>query len=236
MNVQVKVWGDYACFTRPEHKAERVSYDVMTPSAARGVLEGILWKPEMRYRITAIAVLKPIRHASILRNEVNTTQSARTAQGWLTDGRGGFDASADRAQRHALVLRDVAYVISAEIALTALAGDANPPVKYAEMFNRRVAKGQAYRMPYLGTREFSASFEAPSSIDNPIPESYALGRMLLDLRFQEDASRRLKFIAHDGDGASRIASGSATPVFFEARLEQGVMRVPPEAYARLEAR
>ena len=106
--LEVKVWGDYACFTRPEMKVERVSYPVMTPSAARGVLEAIFWKPEMRWEVEEIHVLKPIRYFSILRNEVNSRASYRAAQGWVTSG-GGFVATEDRSQRHTLALRDVEY-------------------------------------------------------------------------------------------------------------------------------
>src|SRR6266508_6850254 len=112
----VRVWGDLACFTRPEMKVERVSYPVMTPSAARGILEAVFWKPEFRWRVQEIWVLKPIRYTSILRNEVNSRQSERAARGWQADG-GGYDAAADRAQRHTLGLRDVAYVIAAQIEL-----------------------------------------------------------------------------------------------------------------------
>jgi CRISPR-associated protein Cas5d len=105
--LEVRIWGDFACFTRPEMKVERVSYPVLTPSAARGVLEAILWKPQFAWRIGEIWVLKPIRYFSILRNEVNTRASERAAAGWSKYG-GGYDASADRAQRHTLALREVA--------------------------------------------------------------------------------------------------------------------------------
>lgn len=110
-----KFWGDFACFTRPEMKVERVSYPVMTPSAARGALEAIFWKPEVYWTIQEVFVLQPIRYASILRNEVNSRQSDRVAAGWRKDG-GGYDSSADRAQRHTLALRDVSYVVRANLA------------------------------------------------------------------------------------------------------------------------
>src|SRR5215213_2804544 len=108
--LRVKVWGQYGCFTRPEMKVERVTYPVMTPSAARGVLEAVFWKPEFRWQVQEIWVLRNIRYTSILRNEINSRQSERTARSWQIDGMGGYDASADRAQRHTLGLRDVAYV------------------------------------------------------------------------------------------------------------------------------
>jgi CRISPR-associated protein Cas5d len=112
--LEVRIWGDFACFTRPEMKVERVSYPVLTPSAARGVLEAILWKPQFAWRIEEIWVLKPIRYFSILRNEVNTRASERAAAGWSKHG-GGYDASVDRAQRHTLALREVAYLIRAQV-------------------------------------------------------------------------------------------------------------------------
>lgn len=230
--VEVKVWGDYACFTRPENKVERVSYDVMTPSAARGVLEGILWKPRMRYRVREIAVLKPIRRASILRNEINTVQSSRAAQSWQKSG-GGYASDEDRSQRHALVLRDVAYVIRAEIQLTEIAEADEMPQKYIAMFNRRVEHGQSYRQPYLGTREFSASFSPPEATDRPIEHSDELGRMLLDIAFTPRKKGTLTYRSHDAD-SSFLTDGQATPVFFRARLENGVLRIPDEEYKRLE--
>jgi CRISPR-associated protein Cas5d len=106
--LHVKVWGDLACFTRPEMKVERVSYPVMTPSAARGVLEAIYWKPECAWRVREILVLRPIRYLSLLRNEIATRQSERSAGQWSVTGRGGYDSTEDRAQRHTLALRDVA--------------------------------------------------------------------------------------------------------------------------------
>ena len=139
--LELKVWSDYACFTRPENKAERVSYDVMTPSAARGVLEAVFWKPEFGWRVREIVVLRPVKRFSILRNEVNTVASERAAKSWAASG-GGFYAEEDRAQRHALVLKDVAYLIRAEMALTAHATD--PLTKYTEIFSRRAEKGQAF--------------------------------------------------------------------------------------------
>src|SRR5215470_2839527 len=137
--LNVRVWGELACFTRPEMKVERVSYPVMTPSAARGVLEAVFWKPEFRWHVQEIWVLKPILYTSILRNEVNSRQSERAARSWQVDG-GGYDAAADRAQRHTLGLRDVAYVIAAQIELKPHA-DADP-AKYRDQFRRRVRDGR----------------------------------------------------------------------------------------------
>ena len=220
--LELKVWGKFACFTRPENKVERVSYDVMTPSAARGALEAVLWKPEFDWLVQEIWVLNPIKHFSILRNEVNTLASARAAQSWEKNG-GNFFADADRAQRNALVLRDVAYLIRADIRLRPHAAD--PPKKYKEMFERRVEKGQARHQPYLGTREFSAFFSAPDGAEKPQPITDDLGRMLLDLDFTLTNKGRVTYRQHDENGA-RWVEGKATPRFFDAALHKGVLRVP----------
>lgn len=203
--LSVKVWGDFACFTRPEMKVERVSYPLMTPSAARGLLEAIFWKPEFDYRIQAIHVLRPIRYYSILRNEVNSRQSDRVAAGWQRDG-GSYEAPSDRAQRHTLALRDVAYVIEAQIQLRAHA-DADP-AKYRDQFRRRVREGRCFATPFLGCREFSCAFGEPDGSERPIDLSDDLGLMLLDLDYAPDRS------------------GRGRPRFFNARLDRGVLHVP----------
>lgn len=203
--VEVKVWGEFACFTRPEMKVERVSYPVMTPSAARGVLEAIFWKPEFDWSIREIEVLNPIHYFSILRNEVNSTASERAARGWAASDR-GFVASEDRAQRHTLALRDVAYLIRADaLPKSAQAGDF---AKYRDQFRRRVARGQCFAQPYLGCREFTAFFAEPDGSEKAMAGSMDLGRMLLDVDYAPGGS------------------GAATPRFFEARLDDGVLRVP----------
>jgi CRISPR-associated protein Cas5d len=147
--VEVRVWSlkeaPYACFTRPEMKVERVSYPVMTPSAARGALEMIFWKPQFTWRVEEIVVLNPIRYFSILRNEVNSRASERSARGWEKNG-GGFVASDDRAQRNTLALRDVAYIIRANVALKP--GVDDDPAKFRDQFRRRVARGQCFAQPY----------------------------------------------------------------------------------------
>jgi CRISPR-associated protein Cas5d len=205
----VKVWGDTACFTRPEMKAERVSYPIMTPSAARGVLEAIFWKPEFTWQIREIWVLKEVRFVSILRNEVNGKAVLSTARGWARSG-GGYFAEEDRAQRHTLALRDVAYVIMADIVLALHATEDS--AKYRDQFRRRVNRGQCYHQPYLGCREFVAFFGPPDSTEQPINLTENLGRMLFDLNYTPDKS------------------GRGTPRFFEARLEGGVLRVPSDLY------
>jgi CRISPR-associated protein Cas5d len=204
--VEIKVWGEFACFTRPEMKVERVTYPVMTPSAARGVLEAVFWKPEFTWNIREILVLNPIKYFSILRNEVNSRASERAARGWVgTDG--GFIASEDRAQRNTLALADVAYVIRADVAPRA--GEKGEEAKYRDQFRRRVARGQCFAQPYLGTREFTASFSEPDGSEVPLAVSTELGRMLRDLVYRPGKS------------------GEAEPRFFNATLADGVLIVPP---------
>lgn len=207
--LEVTVWGDFACFTRPELHVERVTYPVMTPTAARGVLEAIFWKPEFRWSIREIAVLNPIEYTGIMRNEVNSRASERSARAWEKAGIGGFVASEDRAQRNTLALKDVRYVIRADIDLRT--GVDAPEAKYRDQFRRRVERGQCFAQPYLGCREFSAFFAEPTAEDTPLDLSMTLGRMLLDLDYANGRS------------------GDARPRFFNATLDRGVMRIPRTA-------
>lgn len=209
----VKVWGPFACFTRPEMKVERVSYPIMTPSAARGILEAIFWKPEFAWVVEEIHVLSEIRYCSFVRNEVNSRASQWTAAGWVEDGTGGFDAATDRTQRHTLALRDVAYVIQARMQLRADVSE--HPAKYRDQFRRRVRRGQCYSQPYLGCREFAAAFAEPDGSERPISRTEHLGLMLLDLEYVGGRS------------------GAATPRFFNARLDNGVVRVPDRLVGEL---
>ena len=209
--LEVKVWGDWACFTRPEMKVERVSYPVMTPSAARGVLEAIFWKPEFAWRVREIQVLRPIRFFSVLRNEVNSIASHRSAQGWRQGG--GYFADEDRAQRHTLALREVAYVVKADLLLKPHA-DADP-AKYRDQFRRRVARGQYHHTPYLGCREFAAQFGEPEATERPLPLDMDLGLMLFDLDYEQD---------REGRGIR------GKPKFFQAKLHSGVLQIPQELF------
>lgn len=211
--LEIKVWGDFACFTRPEMKAERVSYPVMTPSAARGILEAVFWKPEFSWRVKEIHVLNEIRHFSILRNEVNSKISISAAKSRLEKG-GSYYAEEDRAQRHTLALRDVAYLIKADVNLRPDVSE--DPAKYRDQFRRRVTKGQCFHTPYFGCREFNASFCDPDGSEKPLDLSDDLGIILFDLKYFPDGS------------------GQGIPKFFHARLDQGIMRVPQELYAELE--
>ncbi|MGH2718256.1 MAG: type I-C CRISPR-associated protein Cas5c [Actinomycetota bacterium] len=205
--VEVRVWGDLACFTRPDMKVERVTYPVPTPSAARGILEAIFWKPQFQWRVTEIAVLKPIRYFSILRNEVNSRASFQAATRWAGEG-GGFDASADRAQRHTLALRDVDYIIRAEVVVRR--DVAEDPAKFRDQFRRRVRDGRCFATPYLGCREFAAAFSEARG-GEPLTELQEdLGLMLLDLDYRSDGS------------------GRGTPRLFQAQLKAGVLRVPAD--------
>jgi CRISPR-associated protein Cas5d len=207
--LEVKVWGELACFTRPDMKAERVSYPVMTPSAARGILEAIFWKPEVRWEVREIALLKEIRYFSILRNEVN--DKAVVASAKKNDFAYYADDSKNRAQRHTLALRDVAYIIRADLLLKSHA-DADI-AKYRDQFRRRVNKGQYYHMPSLGCREFPAWFGPVEETDKPLPINTDLGRILFDLEYSEDKSGRGK------------------PRFFLGRVQEGIFSIPAELYS-----
>lgn len=224
--LEVKVWGDLACFTRPEMKAERVSYPIMTPSAARGVLEAIFWKPEFSWQIREIHVLNSIRHFSILRNEVNSKAVVSTAKGWMEKG-GGYFAEEDRAQRHTLALRDVAYIIKADAVLRRHATE--PEAKYRDQFRRRVAQGKCFHTPYLGCREFTAFFAEPDGSERAIEISDDLGLILFDQIISEGNAGKMTYKSHDLFGA-RIAKGNAIPKFFNAKLENGIVRVPTNLY------
>ncbi|TAK37047.1 MAG: type I-C CRISPR-associated protein Cas5 [Chloroflexota bacterium] len=206
----MKVWGSFGCFTRPEMKVERVTYPVMTPSAARGVLEAIFWKPEVVWRVQEIWVLNPIRYFSIVRNEVNNRASFRAASGWEKSG-GGYDAAEDRSQRHTLALREPAYLIRAQLEVKSHVNE--HPAKYRDQFRRRVQDGRCFATPYLGCREFSAAFARPGGREQPIDRTEDLGPILLDLDY--------------------LPGGSATPRFFNARLEKGVLYVPGPGGGRI---
>lgn len=206
---RLMVWGRNACFTRPEMKVERVSYDVMTPSAARGVLEAILWKPAIRWKVTQIDVLSPIKWESVRRNEVGSVMSPRTNGLFIED---------QRQQRAGLLLRDVAYTIHAHFEMTDKAGAEDTVVKFKEMFIRRSEKGQCFHRPYLGCREFAAEFEIFSNgkpLPEPIPETHDLGWMLYDI--QHDSA--------DNNRNPHVCNDNCHPSFFRANLDKGRMMI-----------
>ncbi|MBX2980049.1 MAG: type I-C CRISPR-associated protein Cas5 [Flavobacteriales bacterium] len=207
----LEVSGDYACFTRPEMKVERVSYDVITPSAARAVFEAILWKPAVRWHVRKIEVLKPVRWMNLRRNEVATVVSVSNVKSAMNKGTGdlGLYIEADRLQRAGLFLRDVAYRLHADLEFIRDKDKEGNARKYEEMFERRAQKGQCVNQPYLGCREFAAHFrlvEDTTKEPAPIGMDEQLGYMLHDLDFSNP--------------------NDPQPKFFRAEVKGGVMEVP----------
>lgn len=212
--IRLLTWGDRACFTRPEMKVERVSYDVITPSAARGILDAIHWKPVIRWSVDRIHVLKPIRLESIRRNEVGGKLSpASVVKAMKAGSTAGLvtHVDEDRQQRAATILRDVTYVIEAHFELTPKAGPDDSVGKHLDIFNRRARKGQCFQMPCMGVREFPAHFRLleegealPEKHESLLPER-DLGWMLHDIDFDQ----------------------GMTPRFFRARMSNGAIDVPP---------
>jgi len=204
----LEVSGDFACFTRPEMKVERVSYDVITPSAARAVFEAILWKPAITWRVSQIEVLNPIKWINLRRNEVASVVSVRNVESAMKAGSGDLALyiEDDRQQRAGLFLRDVRYRIHARLELT---GSDNNFAKYTEMFRRRAEKGQCFNQPYLGCREFSCDFRLVDPVKEPVArinESRDLGWMLYDLDYTDRTNPK--------------------PRFFKAFLDNGAISVP----------
>ncbi len=202
---RVEIWGEYACFSRPELKVERVSYDVITPSAARGVLEAVMWKPAIRYVIDEIAVCAPIRFENIRRNEV----------GFVMNNQEPKVASENRQQRAAMVLKNVRYLVSAHFEMTDKAGPEDNEGKFAEMIRRRLEKGQNFHTPYLGAREFPAKVRLVGEGDNapePIDETRDLGLMLYDIDYITEKSK---------DGKTVVKEFK--PKYFMARMEKGII-------------
>ena len=211
--IRLLIWGERACFTRPEMKVERVSYDVITPSAARGILEAIHWKPAIRWVVERIRVLKPIRFESIRRNEVGSKLSAASVSKAMKTKQVHdlvMFVDTDRQQRAATVLRDVAYVIEAHFKLTDKAGQEDSVGKHLDIFNRRACKGQYFHAPCLGVREFPANFKLIEA-DEVGPES--------DTEIED--AKDLGWMLHDIDFSSNM-----TPKFFRAVMRKGVIDVP----------
>lgn len=206
--LKMRAFGPLACFTRPEFKVERMSYEVITPSAARGLLEAVFWKPAIRWQVRRIHVLRDIRFTSFKRNEVNGGR-ANPSSGQIegTEAVEPFFADDARAQRSTLALADVDYVIEATIRMTDRAGEGDNLAKFTEMFERRLEKGQWFHSPYFGCREFEASVEPAPARFKAIGATKPLGLMLHDIHFEK--------------------GGKATPHFFPAVLRDGVVEVPP---------
>jgi CRISPR-associated protein Cas5d len=195
---QIRVKGPIACFTRPEMKVERMSYEVMTPSAARGVLEAVLWKPAIRWRIDEIAIGAPIAWISFRRNEVRSRASNSDRH---------YFADEDRAQRNTVALRDVDYLVTCHFVMTDRAGEEDTVTKFEEMFHRRLQKGQQFHQPYLGCREFPAEV-------SPVVEGFR--------PIDDNVDRPLGLMFYDFDFRSK----DPRPLFFAGRLTRGVLRVP----------
>ncbi|MBY0455493.1 MAG: type I-C CRISPR-associated protein Cas5c [Burkholderiaceae bacterium] len=212
--IRLRVWGERACFSRPEMKSERVSYDTITPSAARGILEAIHWKPALHWTVDRIHVLKPIQFETIRRNEVGSKLSAASiSKAMKAGGTAGLTTyvDEDRQQRAATVLREVAYVIEAHFDLTDKAGSGESVGKHLDIFNRRARKGQCFQMPCMGVREFPAYFEL-------LEQGAALPTPDVSLQ----GARDLGWTLHDIDFANGMA-----PRFFRAQMVDGVIDVPP---------
>lgn len=219
MAFSVEITGEYACFSRPELKVERVSYDIITPSAARGILEAVFWRPAICYVIDEIRVCNPIKFDNIRRNEVNSKASIRKES---------IFTSEDRTQRSAVVLKDVKYIITAHFeAVTEKLNLPNKPYgeisdtladgtfnhgKFADIISRRLRKGQCFHQPYLGTREFPAKIRLieDSVLSHGIKEDKDFGLMLYDIEFVKDENDIVeKFI----------------PTYFRAIMKQGVINL-----------
>ena len=195
MSIQIEVWGRYACFSRPEMKTERVSYDILTPSAARGLVESIYWHPGMKYHIDRIYVLNPIKFTNIRRNEVKSTLLASAA---LSAAKGGTPpvlyTSQDIQQRAAMVLQDVHYVIECHFTMTDKAAPGDNPGKFQDILRRRLNKGQCYTQPCFGCREFPANFrEWPGGKIPALPITQDLGFILYDLDYSDPENIRSQF-------------------------------------------
>lgn len=213
--ITLKVWGPYAMFCRPEMKVERVSYDVITPSAARGILEAIHFKPAIRWVIDSLQVLRPIQFTNIRRNEVSevisTNQISKAMKGEYPIY---LNANACRQQRASLLLKDVAYTIKAHFEMTSRSGETDTPAKHYNIFLRRARQGQCFNQPYLGCREFAANFalvESDADVEPPIALTKDLGYMLYDIDFKRNNE----------------------PVFFRAQLEDGIINIPESLKGRV---
>lgn len=220
----LEISGEFACFTRPEMKVERVSYDVITPSAACAVFDAILWKPAIRWRIRRIEVLKPIRWISLRRNELSGVISSANVKIAMKSGRVSLAQfiEDERQQRAGLFLRDVVYRIHADLEIKHNAGPGNPPIKFKEMFERRATKGQCVNQPYLGCREFAARFRwIPTPEEDPVDWSEFDDSTLSELGFGRP--RELGYMLYDLDFTN---PDDPQPRFFRAKLDKGVVEVP----------
>ncbi len=212
--IQVETWGRYALFSRPELKTERMSYEVITPSAARGLIESIYWHPGIRLFIDRIHVLNEIRFTSVRRNEVKSKIPSSNIRKMMEGGEMPYIITGDEiVQRAAMVLRDVHYVIDAHFEMTERASESDNEGKFKDIFQRRLDKGQCYSQPYFGTREFPANFRAWKGGPVPTPDiNKDLGIMLYDMDYED--------------------RGKINPCFFHAVLKHGVVQVAGEKVYR----
>ncbi|MDO3524432.1 type I-C CRISPR-associated protein Cas5c [Ralstonia pseudosolanacearum] len=219
----LEVAGDFACFTRPEMKVERVSYDIITPSAARNVFQAILWKPEIDWCVRRIEVLRPIRWINLRRNEVGKTLSAVSVARVMKQGRGalGLYVEDERQQRAGLFLRDVAYRLHAELVVKPSAQAANPLAKYRDMFVRRAGRGQCVNQPYLGCREFAARFRLVDPGAEPADWCHLDAADRRELGFY--GGRDLGWMLRDLDFTQ---PADPQPRFFRAELRDAAVEVP----------
>lgn len=233
--ITLHVSGDFACFSRPELHVERLSYEAITPSAARGILEAIYWKPQIAWRVDRIHVLNPIRFTTIRRNEVAVKASERNARSAMNAGSGdiGILIEDHRQQRAATLLREVAYVIEAHFDILDRRFERGGPEmsendaagKHLDMFNRRARLGQCFHQPYLGTREFPARF---SLVEGSLPTS-----QLPDDQRNRDLGLMFHDFVYIPDPKGKVVESNqrrrlrAEARFFHARLRDGVMDVPP---------
>lgn len=216
MGFILKVWGDYACFTRPEMKVERVSYDVITPSSARAIFEAIHWKPAIKWVIDEINVIKPIKFQTILRNEVKNIISTQAINKSIKNKEEQFymDANEARQQRNSMILKDVEYVIKAHFEMTKYAGQSDDEKKHYNIFLRRARNGECFNQPYLGCREFSCNFELLENEEfSPINETKDLGWMLYDIDFVKESDSYKKVEQYN-------------PIFFRAEMVNGKIIIP----------
>lgn len=205
--VRVKVWGDLACFTRPDIKVDRLSYPIMTPSAARGIIDSIIWRPSIFWAIRTITVLRPIRYTQFRRNEV--TSKARPKSKPIV-------ADDLRIQRNTQALKDVAYIIEAEPLLTPVSHADETTLKFIEMLERRVAKGQCFRRPAFGLREFAAHF-GPDDGEPAYDITQDFGVMLHDIAYSKV------------DDVERFE-----PRFFQAKVDHGIMMAPDPSWVAVK--
>lgn len=221
-----KVGGDYACFTNPGLKVERCTYPVMTPAAARGVMEAIYWKPQFRWEIREIKVLKPIKQISIMRNEIKDRQDKTPII---------IEQRKQRQQRVSLILKDVEYVIKADIVLKE---GINNIAGYIDQFKRKLEHGQCHHTPYLGTREFAAWFEPANGDERPEYkiDYLAIGQMLFDSAYVKDNDRQeidFHYHGHAHKDDKHVTKGYQSAIYFEATVEKNVLKIPPEKYLEL---